>query len=120
MAKKPGAKDAKGKYVDPAAAIRAGLMKQKSGELITPGKIAANAAKKIAKKTAAKTSAVSSGSGPRFTDYGLRRATNSLTKAEKQAEHKWRMKNDLDYKNQIAIEKAAKKSKVAKKPTTKK
>jgi len=47
-----------------------------------------------------------SGSGPRFTDYALRRATNGLTKEEMQAEHKWRMKNDLDYKNQVAREKA--------------
>jgi hypothetical protein len=58
-------------------------------------------------------------SGPKFTDYGLRRATDSLTKAEKQAEHKWRMKNDLDYKNKMAIKKAAAK-KTASKSTTKK
>ena len=47
-------------------------------------------------------------SGPRFSDYGLRRATNDLTKEEIKAEHNWRMKNDLDYKNQVAREKAAK------------
>ena len=29
MAKKPGAKNAKGKYKDPAAAIKAGLMQKK-------------------------------------------------------------------------------------------
>jgi hypothetical protein len=46
------------------------------------------------------------GGGPQFTDYAKRRVTNDLTKAEKQAEHKWRMKNDLDYKNEIAIKKA--------------
>ena len=48
------------------------------------------------------------GRGPQFSEYGLRRATNDLTKAEMQAEHKWRMKNDLDYKNQVARERAAK------------
>ena len=70
-------------------------------------KIATDAAKKTAVKAAAKKVAQKTTSGPKFTDYGLRRATNDLTKAEKQAEHKWRMKNDLDYKNQIAIKKAA-------------
>lgn len=48
----------------------------------------------------------SGGNGPQFTDYARRRVTDDLTKAEKQAEHKWRMKNDLDYKNEIAIKKA--------------
>jgi hypothetical protein len=58
-----------------------------------------------------------SGGSPKFTDYGLRRATNDLTKAEKAAEHKWRMKNDLDYKNEIAIKKA--KTKPTPKPSNK-
>jgi hypothetical protein len=49
-----------------------------------------------------------SGGAPQFTDYAKRRVTDELTKAEKAAEHKWRMKNDLDYKNQVAREKAAK------------
>jgi hypothetical protein len=70
-------------------------------------KVATDAAKKAAAKAVAKKVAQKTTSGPKFTDYGLRRATNSLTKAEKLAEHKWRMKNDLDYKNQIAIQKAA-------------
>ena len=46
-----------------------------------------------------------SSAGPRFSDYGLRRSTNSLTPEEIKAEHKWRMKNDLDYKNEMARQK---------------
>jgi hypothetical protein len=57
----------------------------------------------------------SGGGGPQFSDYGKRRVTGDLTKAEKAAEHKWRMKNDIDYKNKVAIKKAA-----AKKTTIKK
>lgn len=51
----------------------------------------------------------SSGSkGPTFTDYAQRRYTNDLTKEELKAEHKWRMKNDMDYKHEQAVLKAAK------------
>ena len=85
-------------------------------------KAAEKAAKKAAEKAAkaaAKKAAQKATSGPKFTDYGLRRATNDLTKAEKQAEHKWRMKNDLDYKNQIAIKKAAAKKASLKQPKPK-
>lgn len=48
------------------------------------------------------------GKGPSFTDYGKRRVTGDLTKEELKAEHKWRMKNDMDYKQQQAMLKAAK------------
>jgi hypothetical protein len=48
MAKNPGAKDSKGRYLDPAAAINAGLMKKKSGEIVSPGKIVAKVAAKVA------------------------------------------------------------------------
>ena len=82
-------------------------------------KLATDAAKKTAAKAAAKKVAKKTTSGPQFTDYAKRRVTNNLTKAEKQAEHKWRMKNDLDYKNQIAIEKAAAKKAAAKKAASK-
>lgn len=54
MAKNPGAKDSKGRYLDPAAAINAGLMKKKSGEIISPGKVVAKVAAKVAAKTATK------------------------------------------------------------------
>ena len=54
MAKNPGAKVSKGRYLDPAAAINAGLMKRKSGEIISPGKIAAKVVSKVVGKAAAK------------------------------------------------------------------
>jgi len=47
-------------------------------------------------------------SGPKFTDYAQRRTTGDLTKEELKAEHKWRMKNDMDYKQEQAMLKAAK------------
>ena len=43
--------------------------------------------------------------GPQFTDFGLRRATNDLTPDEAKAEHKWRMKNDIEYKHEQAVKK---------------
>ena len=73
---------------------------------------AAKAAKAVKAAKVVKPAAKKTPSGPKFTDYGLRRSTNSLTNIEKQAEHKWRMKNDLDYKHQIAIKKAAVKRKI--------
>ena len=54
MAKNPGAKDSKGRYLDPAAAINAGLMNKKSGEIMSPGKVVAKVAAKIAGKAATK------------------------------------------------------------------
>lgn len=66
MAKNPGAKDSKGRYLDPAAAINAGLMKRKSGEIISPGKVIAKVVAKVAGKAAAKTTAkaLKSAKGP--------------------------------------------------------
>ena len=55
MAKNPGAKDSKGRYLDPAAAINAGLMTRKSAGVVSPGKIVAKVAAKVAGKVAAKT-----------------------------------------------------------------
>jgi hypothetical protein len=65
MAKNPGAKNSSGKYLDPAAAIKAGLMQKKTGEFMSPGKavakvaakVAGNAVKKAATKKATKQSA---------------------------------------------------------------
>ena len=54
MAKNPGAKDSKGRYLDPAAAINAGLMTRKSAGVVSPGKIVAKVAAKVAGKAAAK------------------------------------------------------------------
>lgn len=54
MAKNPGAKDSKGRYLDPAAAINAGLMNKKSGEIMSPGKVVAKVAAKVAAKSATK------------------------------------------------------------------
>ena len=48
--------------------------------------------------------------GPKLTEYGERYYSDSLSKEEQKALHKWRMKNDLDYKNQIAIERKKKKT----------
>ena len=48
--------------------------------------------------------------GPKLTEYGKRYYSDSLSKEEQKALHKWRMKNDLDYKNQIAIERKKKKA----------
>jgi hypothetical protein len=60
MAKNPGAKDSKGRYLDPTAAINAGLMKKKSGEIVSPGKIVAKVATKVAGKSVAKATAKAS------------------------------------------------------------
>jgi hypothetical protein len=54
MAKNPGAKDSKGRYLDPAAAINAGLMTRKSAGVVSPGKIVAKVAAKVVSKAAAK------------------------------------------------------------------
>jgi hypothetical protein len=55
MAKKPGAKNAKGKYKNPTAAINSGKMEKKSGEIVSPGKIVFKAAAKLAGTKAVKT-----------------------------------------------------------------
>jgi len=47
MAKDPGAKDSKGRYLDPTAAINAGLMKKQSGEVFGPGRAAAKVASEV-------------------------------------------------------------------------
>jgi hypothetical protein len=57
MAKNPGAKNSSGKYLDPAAAIKAGLMQKKTGEFMSPGKVVAKVAAKVAAKSAAKSTA---------------------------------------------------------------
>ncbi len=54
MAKNPGAKDSKGRYLDPAAAINAGLMTKKTAGVVSPGKIVAKVAAKVVSKAAAK------------------------------------------------------------------
>ena len=49
---KASAKSKKGYYINPTAAINAGLMKKRSGEIISPGKVAGRlAAKVVVKKT---------------------------------------------------------------------
>lgn len=83
MAKNPGAKDSSGKYLDPAAAINAGLMKKKSGELVTPGKIAAKVAGKSITKAAAKASKIV---GKDVSKPGtLEKLVANMTQAEKRA-----------------------------------
>jgi hypothetical protein len=54
---KPGAKNAKGKYKNPTAAINSGKMEKKSGEIVSPGKIISKAAAKLAGTKAAKANA---------------------------------------------------------------
>ena len=48
--------------------------------------------------------------GPKFTDYGLRAATGSLTKQEQKDLHNWRMKNDPDYKEKVKVDRLRKKA----------
>ena len=52
--KNPGAKNAKGMYKDPAAAIGAGLMKRKEAGIVSPGKIVAKIGAKVAEKAVAR------------------------------------------------------------------
>ena len=52
--------------------------------------------------------------GPKLSDYGRRYYSDSMTKQEQKELHKWRMKNDPDYKNQIARERVTKKISKAK------
>jgi hypothetical protein len=54
MAKNPGAKDSKGRYLDPAAAINAGLMTKKTAGVVSPGKIVAKVVAKVAGKATTK------------------------------------------------------------------
>jgi hypothetical protein len=68
--------------------------------------------------------------GPKFSEYGLRYFTNSLTKQEEKDLHKWRLKNDPDYREKLKVERlykkkaakevAAKKAPAKKTSTTKK
>jgi hypothetical protein len=91
MAKNPGAKDSKGRYIDPAAAIKAGLMTKKSGEIITPGKIAAKVAGKVADKAAAKSLAKAKASASKIVGKdvskpgSLEKLSQGMTQAEKRA-----------------------------------
>jgi hypothetical protein len=52
--RKTGAKNAKGKYKNPTAAINSGKMEKKSGEIVSPGKVVSKAAAKLAGTKAAK------------------------------------------------------------------
>ena len=56
--------------------------------------------------------------GPKLSEYGKRYYTDSMTKQEQKDLHNWRMKNDPDYKNQIARERVTKK--IAKENSAKK
>ena len=58
--------------------------------------------------------------GPKLSEYGKRYYTDSLTKQEQKDLHKWRMKNDADYKNQIARERIMKKNSKTKSVSTNK
>lgn len=51
-----------------------------------------------------------SSQGPKFSEYGLRYYTNSLTKEEQKDLHKWRMKNDPDYKEKVKVDRLRKKA----------
>ena len=83
MANNPGAKDSKGNYLNPAAAINAGLMKKKSGELITPAKIAAKVAGKGLAKATARASKIV---GKDVSKPGtLEKLSQGMTQAEKRA-----------------------------------
>jgi len=83
MAKNPSAKDSKGKYLNPTAAINAGLMKKKSGEIISPGKIAAKVAGKGLAKATAKAGKIV---GKDVSKPGtLEKMVANMTQAEKRA-----------------------------------
>ena len=57
--------------------------------------------------------------GPKLTDYGSRYYTDSLTKTEQKELHKWRMKNDPEYKDKVKSDRIRKKA-AAQKASTKK
>lgn len=57
--------------------------------------------------------------GPKLTDYGSRYYTDSLTKTEQKELHKWRMKNDPDYKEKVKGDRLRKKSAAKKAPAKK-
>jgi hypothetical protein len=71
-------------------------------------KVATETAKKAAKKTKATTK---SSDKIELSEYGKKYYTDSLTKQEAKDLHKWRMKNDLDYKNEMSIKKIKSKNK---------
>ena len=59
----------------------------------------------------------STNGGPKLSEYGRRYYSDSLTKQEVNDLHKYRMKNDPEYKEKIKIERLRKKDVVAKKST---
>jgi hypothetical protein len=69
--RKTGAKNAKGKYKNPTAAINSGKMEKKSGEIVSPGKIIFKAAAKLAGTKAAKAAKKVSTSGYGMSKKGL-------------------------------------------------
>lgn len=72
---------------------------------VTPGGLG-SAAKKTAETVVKK---VAEKTGPKLSEEGLRHYTGTSTKEEAQALHKWRMKNDMEYKHEQAMEKLSRK-----------
>jgi hypothetical protein len=85
MAKNPGAKDSKGRYLDPAAAINAGLMKKKSGEIISPGKIVAKVVAKVAGKAAVKSVAKANARGLKAANKPTNKTGTKADRADRTA-----------------------------------
>ena len=86
--KNPGAKNSKGMYKDPAAAIGAGLMKKKESGIVSPGKIVAKLGAKVADKLikeARKSPSIVKAAAKGYDKLEVRKVTKGATNITKEA-----------------------------------
>ena len=103
---KPGAKNAKGKYKNPTAAINSGKMEKKSGEIVSPGKIVYKAAAKLAGTKAAKAvSKKNSKSSRQAGDYAVsgKSAKDTMMKTGKAPDGNYRYGRDSQISENVSI-----------------
>ena len=103
---KPGAKNAKGKYKNPTAAINSGKMEKKSGEIVSPGKIISKAAAKLAGTKAAKAvSKTNSKSSRQAGDYAVsgKSAKDTMMKTGKAPDGNYRYGRDSQISENVSI-----------------
>lgn len=109
--KNPGAKNSKGMYKDPAAAIGAGLMKKKESGIVSPGKIVAKLGAKVAdkliKKAATKPSIVKA-AAKGYDKLEVRKVTKGATNITKEAAREKQIVNKMQAEMVVAKKKALK------------
>jgi hypothetical protein len=109
--KNPGAKNAKGMYKDPAAAIGAGLMKKKEAGIVSPGKIIAKVGAKVADKIikkAATKPAIVKAAEKGYDKLEVRKVTKGATNITKEAAREKQIVAKMQAESVIAKKKALK------------